>query len=90
MWSILRVYDLRQKEVINEKDCKIIGCVVDIEFDAVSGCIIALIIPGPGKLCGILGREMEYVIPFGCVRKIGDDIILVNVKIEDVYVKCKY
>lgn len=86
----MRVYDLRQKEVINENDCKIIGCVVDIEFDVVSGCVTALIIPGPGKFCGLLGREMEYVIPFGCVKQIGEDIILVNVKLEEVLVKCKF
>lgn len=86
----MRVYDLRQKEVINEADCKVLGCVADVEFDAVSGCILALIIPGPGKLCGILGREMEYVIPFKSVRRIGEDIILVCVKIEEVYVKCKF
>lgn len=85
----MRVCELRQKEVINERDCKVLGCVADVEIDLKCGKVLALIIPGPGKLCGIFGSDMEYVIPFSCVCQIGEDIILVNVKIEDIYVKCK-
>lgn len=52
----------------------------DVEFDEKTGCITHLIIPGPGCLCGIFGREKEFVIPFCDVRQIGTDIILVEVK----------
>lgn len=52
----------------------------DIEFDEKTGCITCLIIPGPGCLCGVFGREKEYVIPYRCVKQIGSDIILVEVK----------
>jgi sporulation protein YlmC with PRC-barrel domain len=31
-------------------------------------------------LCGIFGREKEYVIPFCDVKQIGDDIILVEIR----------
>lgn len=85
----MRVCELRQKEVINAKDCKVLGCVADVELDMVSGRVLALIIPGPGKLCGIFGRDMEYVIPFSRICQIGEDIILVDVKIEEIFVKCK-
>ena len=34
---------------------------------------------GSGKICGILGSDGEYVIPFGCIKKIGPDIILVEI-----------
>ena len=40
---------------------------------------MAIIIPVPGKICGILGSDGEYVIPFGCIKKIGPDIILVEI-----------
>ncbi len=86
----MRLYELRQKEVINEEDCRVLGYVADIEFDPMCGKILALIVPGPCKWWGILGRELEYVIPFRCVRQIGADIILVCVRVEDVLVKCKY
>ena len=45
----MRICDLRQKEVINIKDCKRLGYVCDIEFDRKTGCITHLIVPGTGK-----------------------------------------
>ena len=66
----MRLCELREKEVINSCDCKRLGCVVDIEFDCSSGQIEALIVPGPGKICGFLGTDSEYVIPFHCVKRI--------------------
>ena len=53
----MRVCDLHNKQVINTCDCKILGCVIDIDFDECSGCIKALIVPGPGRLCGLFGRD---------------------------------
>ena len=35
----MRICDLRQKEVINIKDCKRLGYVCDIEFDRKTGCM---------------------------------------------------
>lgn len=86
---LLRLIDLRQKEVINERDCRCLGCVADIEFEAESGCVCALIIPGQPKMCGLFGRDSEYVIPFHMVKQIGEDIILVCVNEEEVLVRCK-
>ena len=74
----MRLCELKGKTVINDTDCCILGFVVDIDFDPSSGCILALIVPGPARLCGLLGRDFEYVIPFKCIRTIGPDIILVT------------
>lgn len=85
----MRFCDLKKKEVINICDCKRLGVVGDLEFDPCKGCITHLIIPGPGCLCGIFGREKEYVIPFDQVKQIGDDIILVEVKkLKDLEKSC--
>lgn len=86
----MRVWDLRQKEVINICNCKRLGCVGDIEFDQCKGCITAIIVPGPGKLCGFLGRDMEYIIPWCNIKQIGPDVILVQIDEEVALVKCKY
>lgn len=87
----MRIFDLKKKEVINIGDCRRLGFVGDVEFDEKTGCITHLIIPGPGCLCGIFGREKEYVIPFCDVCQIGTDIILVQVKTwKDVEKACKY
>lgn len=86
----MRVCDLRQKEVINQCNCKRLGCVSDVEIDFTNGCVIAIIVPGEGKICGIFGRDTEYIIPFKCIRQIGEEIILVVIKEEEVIKKCDY
>ncbi len=80
----MRICELREKEVINICDCKRLGCVMDVDIDVCTGQVTALIVPGPGRLCGLLGKEFEYVIPWRCIRQMGPDIILVEVSEEDV------
>ena len=86
----MRISELKQKEVINVKDCKRLGFVGDVDFDMKTGCMLAIIVPGPGCICGFLGREKEYIIPFCDICQVGDDIILVDVKPNEVSesVKC--
>lgn len=76
----MRICDLKQKEVINVKDCKRLGFVGDVDFDIHNGKILAIIVPGPGCIWGCFGREREFVIPFCDICQIGEDIILVELK----------
>ena len=82
----MRICDLKQKEIINTCTCRSLGCPTDIEFDCSTGCITALIVPGPGKFCFFSGRESEFIIPWECICQIGDDIILVKIQEE----KCRH
>lgn len=82
----MRFFDLRQKEVINACTCKSMGCPVDVEIECKTGNVTALIIPGPGRMWGLLGRDCEYIVPWECVLQVGDDIILVEIK-EDACLK---
>ncbi len=75
----MRMSELKRREVINICDCRRLGFVGDMEFDPCTGQIKAIIVPGPGCICGFLGREKEYVIPFGDICRIGDEIVLVKV-----------
>lgn len=85
----MTICDLKQKEVINIKDCKRLGFVGDVDFDMKTGCMTALIVSGPGCICGFLGREKEYIIPFCDICQVGNDIILVDVKEKNVEEKVK-
>ncbi len=76
----MRMSELKRREVINVCDCKRWGFVGDLDVDPCTGRILAIIVPGPGCVCGFLGREKEFVIPFGDICQIGDDIILVRVE----------
>ena len=74
--------ELKRKEVINICDGKRLGFVTDLEFDMETGCIRAIIVPGPCRLWGILGREQDYRFPFENIRSVGPDVILIDVDLE--------
>ena len=80
----MRISELKQKEIINVKDCNRVGFAGDVDFYRKTGCLLALIVPGPGCICGFLGREKEYVIPFCDICQVGEDIILVDVKEKEI------
>ena len=73
-----RASELRQKEVINISDGRRVGFVSDVEINFDEGVIEALVIPGGGKMFGLLGRDDEFIIPWNRIKKIGEDIILVD------------
>ncbi len=85
----IRFCAFRNKEVINMCNCKRLGCVTDLLIDVCSGCIEAIILPGPGKICGFLGYDAEYIIPYQCIRKVGPDIILVEIQEDKCLKGCK-
>lgn len=72
-----RFSKLKCKEVVNICDGNRLGCVSDVEVDCRCGRISAIIVPGPCKYLG-LGRQEDFVIPWQCIRQIGEDIILVD------------
>lgn len=74
--------DIRQKEVINIKDGKRMGTVVDIEFSA-EGHIEALRVPGAFRLGEFIkGGQKGIRVPWSKVEKIGIDVILINVDLS--------
>ncbi|MDR3311415.1 MAG: YlmC/YmxH family sporulation protein [Oscillospiraceae bacterium] len=73
-----RITDLRYKEVINVNTGMRLGCVTDALFELNSGRIVALIVPGACRFLGLFGRGDDYVIPWECIKRVGDDIILVD------------
>jgi YlmC/YmxH family sporulation protein len=88
MGDYMRICELREKEVINCRDCERLGYVSDIEFDICTGQITHIIVPGPCRIWGILGRDHEYVISCCNIKQIGVDIILVDVDAEKCLLKC--
>ena len=80
---MVRIYELRQKEIINIKDGTRFGFVADLEIDEKNGEISKIVVPGPAKVFGMFGRETEYCIPWDAIKQVGDDIILVDVEPDD-------
>lgn len=82
--------ELRQKDVINTRDGRCLGRVMDIEFCSCdvhqpgSGRVTAIIAPGAPKSafrigCWLRGEQEAMVIPWENICKIGGDVILVDV-----------
>jgi len=70
--------DLRTKEIINLNTGHRLGFVYDVELTLPEGQVTALIIPGPSRFFGLLGREEDLIILWDQVVKIGEEIILVD------------
>ena len=81
--------DLRCKEVICLRDGRRLGFVSDARIEIPEGNVIALIVPGPCRFFGLLGHKEDFLIPWHCIRRIGPDIILVDIKPEECCIPCK-
>jgi YlmC/YmxH family sporulation protein len=79
----MRLCNFKDKQVINLCDCRVLGCVSDIIFNECTGKITDIIVPGPARVCGIFGRDAEYIIPWNHICQIGPDIILVKLSEEE-------
>ena len=64
-----RIRDFRCKEVINVCDGCRLGYVSDLDVRVPEGQVVAI---------GLFGRGEEFYIPWECIQRIGDDIILID------------
>ena len=79
----MRVTDLSCKEVVCVSDGARLGYVSDVEVEVPEGQVRAIVVPGRGKWFGLLGRTEDYVIPWNAIRRVGDDIILVECRVNE-------
>ena len=79
----IRVTELHCKEVICVADGRRLGFVSDVEIEVPEGKVCAILVPGPSRFFGLWGRNDDYVIPWRYIKRVGPDIILVDVKPED-------
>ena len=72
-----RFSELRNKEIIHVCEGTRLGYLNDVCIDIDTGRVTAIMVPGPCRFLGLFGRDSDYIIPWGCIRRIGEDIILV-------------
>ena len=75
---------LAEKEVINICDGKRLGCICDLEIDMLSGKVCTLIVPEEGGKFNLFGKGKAYFVPWCSIRRIGDDIILVEADADEI------
>ncbi len=76
--------ELKSKQVINTVDGKCLGHITDIVFDAGCAKLLGFVVPqSSGGFWGLFKGNKDMFIPFHCVCKIGVDVILVELYIEN-------
>ena len=76
----VRFSELHYKEVICIGDGRRLGFVCDACVELPEGRLTAIVVPGPCRVLNFWGRRDDFVIPWNCIRRIGPDIVLVDVK----------
>ena len=79
----MRVTDLSCKEVVCISDGARLGYVSDVEVEVPRGQVQAIVVPGKCRWFGLFGHTEDFVIPWEAIRRVGDDIILVECKISE-------
>ena len=74
-----RGIDFRQKEVVNVKDGKILGFVIDVDAELANGAIKSIVVAQVGKLIKSLSGKNNITSPWSNVKLIGEDVILVEI-----------
>lgn len=78
---MVRISDLRMREVVNILDGKKLGNIVDIELDLERGKVTAIIVPGRLRGFSIFAKREEIIISWEKIVKIGRDVILVEIPV---------
>jgi len=76
---MVKVSELRMREVINVMDGKKLGNIIDIDLDMEKGKVIAFMLPGQVRGWSIFSKREEIVVPWEKIVRIGRDVILVEV-----------
>ncbi|QKS71512.1 YlmC/YmxH family sporulation protein [Paenalkalicoccus suaedae] len=75
---MITMTELATKEVVNVSTGKLLGHVVDLDVDLDKGLVQAIII-GQGRVRSLFNKEAELFIPWVQIKKIGQDVILVQI-----------
>lgn len=71
--------DFRHKEVINILNGRRLGFVQDVNASLETGVITSIVVPGNNKFFNVFSSN-DIVIPWQNIKCIGDDVILVELK----------
>ena len=75
----MKLSELQRKDIINIKDGKKIGKIVDVEFDINSGYMIHFVIEKAHFVRNLFSNTEELNIKFTQIKKLGEDVILIDI-----------
>lgn len=75
----MKLSDLQNKYIVNVKDGKNIGNIIDVKIDENNGKILSLVIEPSKSFFSFSKGKMDTEIYWNSIEKIGEDVILVNI-----------
>ena len=76
--------ELRCKEIVNVLDGRRLGHMIDLVFELGSARVLGFIVPGEKTGWNLFKNNNQLFIPYGCVVRIGEDTILVELPAQGV------
>ena len=70
---------LQEKCVVNICTGADMGRICDMEIDLCTGIVLSVTVPAPCKCLGLIRDGEDRVIPYCQIKKIGADVILVEI-----------
>lgn len=75
----MKLSELQKKDIINIKNGKKIGKIIDVEFDVDSGYMIHFVIERTHIMRNIFSQTEDICIKFTQIKKMGEDVILIDI-----------
>ena len=75
----MKLSELQRKDIVNIKDGKKVGKIIDVEFDPRSGYMIRLVIEKYHFIRNIFNNTEDLTINFTQIKKMGEDVILIDI-----------
>lgn len=78
----MKLSELMDKEIVNLYDGVRLGTLgdSDLVIDGTSGRVESIVLPGRGSIVSLFGDRQQLTIPWSAVRKIGNEVIIVDLE----------
>ncbi|SDB98254.1 MULTISPECIES: YlmC/YmxH family sporulation protein [unclassified Candidatus Frackibacter] len=78
----MKLSELQGKEIINMHDGGRLGIIGETELilNTLTGDLESIIIPNQGGLLSVFGEEKYLIIPWQAVKKVGSEVIIVDLE----------
>ena len=73
----MRISEFQNKDVVNIKNGNILGNIIDIDIDMLSGKINKVIVYNKKGVFNVFKHE-ELFLDWTLIKKVGDDVILID------------
>ncbi len=75
----MKLSELQRKDIVDIRNGKKIGKIVDVEFDQTNGYMIKFIIEKAHFIKSLFTSSEELTIKFTQIKKMGEDVILIDI-----------